>query len=121
MDIKTAIQKAIEGGWNPNWYFSHFSSNDDVVFGDVRKDSEDNPCYYRNLYQILSDPKFWQSLGKAMGWDIHHEMCPVNADRGFVCKCGKENTPRIKWKQNWHSFITELADGGTAEDWFKNL
>lgn len=80
MTIEQAIEKAIEGGWDTE--------------GDVKR--VNHPTY------IVCDPAFWQSLGKAMGWD----------DKSKI---------KDYWKFNWHSLIDHLADGGSIESYFEKL
>lgn len=51
------------------------------------------------------DPLFWQSLGKALGWGKNNEGVIVYRD----------------WLKEWHRFIDKIANGGTADDFFKEL
>ena len=77
MEIKEAIQKAIEGGYkNESWDFTH----------------------------DLLNPKFWEALGKSMGWveDRTGDYIPG-------------------WDYNWHKFIDYLVKGKTIEDYFKTI
>lgn len=54
--------------------------------------------------KIFLDPAFWRALGKARGWsDTYH------ADW------------KGDYKYHWHRFINHLAEGGEAEQFFKNL
>lgn len=107
-----AIREATEkGGWKLNWYFSHFSDNE-VVFGNINNDSEDNPCYYKNVYEILLDTSFWLALGKARWWE--KRMTYYNS---FLD--GKENNDT--WRLEWHRFIDHLAEGKDIESFFKQL
>lgn len=54
------------------------------------------------------DPTFWQSLGKALGWDKNKTF----EQDGFTL---------ISWKREWHSFIDTLASGQTPEKFFADL
>jgi hypothetical protein len=65
---------------------------------------------------FLIDPKFWQALGKSMGWEMRRwkEYTPGGAEIRVVE--GKE-----KWLKEWHKFIGHLAEGKTAEDFFAGL
>ena len=124
--MKQAIQKAIEGGWKKDWYFSHFN-NDEVAFGDTKQDSENNPCHYLNRGQILLDPLFWQCLGKSLGWRERCIDCWDRKDMTFksneydMCGAGSHNDDRKVWKFVWHSFIDHLAEGKDVEEFFNNL
>jgi hypothetical protein len=50
---------------------------------------------------------FWQSLGKALGWD---------EKRCFLQKY-RDN----EWQYQWHRFIDHLAEGKDAESFFETL
>lgn len=65
---------------------------------------------YTNDSELLLKPIFWQSLGKALGWQEANIY-------------GFKPTPegRKVWKEHWHSFITKLAEGGTPEEFFREL
>lgn len=96
MDIKTAITKAIEGGYNTHGW----------VPGDfIGHDAE---CI------IFLDPLFWQCLGKALGWGDESE-CPL-ACCGGICPI---NIPM--WQSQWHRFISHLSGGGTIGSFFENI
>lgn len=95
MTIKQAIEKAIERGWNQ--YNARFMIAPELgVVPEV----------------AFLDPLFWQSLGRAMGW----EDTPMDfyGDRFTRRK-------RTEWESYWHRFLGVLADGGTSEDFFKEL
>lgn len=117
--MEQAIKKAIEGGYTGNKLYEGIG---DIVILDMAK----------KVY--LLDPLFWQALGKALGWK---EMC---------LDCGSEVTrketpeyPNLPhgisycnghcydknytqgWTFYWHRFIDRLAEGGNAEDFFKDL
>ena len=107
MKIEQAIQKAMEGGYK---HPAHFGTTGKVE-------------------QLLLDPSFWQSLGKAMGWA--DRLCIQCADENDgepmyceVCDGGdspQHHSPQSEWLYRWHSFIDHLADGGSIEEWFKTL
>lgn len=106
MTIQQAIEKAIEGGYNPSftgdlfWYIGYDSGK----------------------YRVFLDPLFWQSLGKAMGW---HECRFIQCDEwGATCTCGRnENQGEAKsqWINEWHRFIDHLAEGKDAESYFREI
>lgn len=71
---------------------------------------------------ILLDPLFWQALGKALGLgvqigdykgDVHvnHESNGGNCTELCI-------VPSVKI---WHSFIDHLAEGKSADSFFKEL
>jgi hypothetical protein len=61
---------------------------------------------------LFLDPKFWQALGKARGWDegkiTTEEYSEVPADMWM-------------WHFQWHRFIDHLAAGENAESFFAKL
>lgn len=79
--MKEAISKAIEGGYP-------WKGRGRLKIGAGRE------------YQILLDPLFWSSLGKALGW--RETIIPM-------------------WIQKWHDFIDHLAEGKNAESFFTAL
>ena len=104
--IEQIIKKAIEGGYPAQGYFSdiiQIKATDNVREG------------LKNA--MFLDPDFWKSLGKAMGWEI-----PVKAN--YEEGGRKENQFSVmqpSWKEQWHNFIDHLAEGKSAEDYFKEL
>lgn len=90
--MEEIIKKAIDGGYlnieNGSWEFKDeglrtFRPKDDAFIS------------YRSKYELILDPRFWQALGKAMGWT---------------------ETERIKvWKFNAHEF----HDINLTEGWDK--
>ena len=110
MNIEQTIKKAIKGGWNMGLVGDDFSlSFTKVMEGKanytIKKD--DGYTFYEDVpvSRIFLDPKFWQALGKAMGW-------------------GEDTTDesgRYKWHWKWVEFIDHLAEGKDAESYFKQL
>lgn len=99
MTIQQTIEKAIEGGFN-------------ATFGDEMMSKK-----YGDFSRIFLDHLFWQSLGKAMGWD-----CVDDDDRGYTWMDGHDDEEiREKWRNEWHRFIDHLAEGKTAESFFETL
>lgn len=103
-NTQCAIELAIKEGWKP---FDKFKKKFEM--------EENYAIFYDSvnvrryaLDTMFLDPLFWQSLGKARGTDgdlvgWHHGM---NIE---------------EWKYWWHSFLDTLAEGKTAEDFFKQL
>ena len=130
MTIQQAIEKAIEGGYmKAKDYFGYIPSvvkevhynkpeklhqghnffertSGSFHFGSAKKYS-----FSISVNEIFLDPLFWQSLGKAMGWENESE-CPL-ACCGGICPI---DIPM--WQSQWHLFIDKLANGGTAEQFF---
>lgn len=86
--INQAIQKAVDGGYKRPRYM------------DGRWVIEE---------QIFLDKNFWQSLGKALGWEDK-----INPKFSFY-------RSRSVWLHNWHIFINHLAENKDPEKFFKDL
>lgn len=95
MTIQTAIQKAVEGGWDKTRATLDFNEGG----GEQIWESD-----------MILDPLFWQALGKSMGWD------------GTDClHNGCKDHPSKEWKVRWHELIDHLAEGKSIEDYFNDL
>lgn len=78
--------------------------------------------------EILLQPLFWQSLGKAMGWDWV-TMLGTRRERFIEMYAHKKRgenewlkTQRQEeWLYHWHRFIDHLIEGKTAESFFERL
>lgn len=96
-----AIKKAIEGGYKISGYggpvVSDFYRN-----GQITKEF------------VLLDPLFWQSLGKAMGWDGNGE----DFLRRYM---GVNEQLMFRWQYEWHCFIDHLIAGKDADSFFTAL
>ena len=64
---------------------------------------------------ITTLPVFWQSLGKAMGWNEYSE------ERKLAGKGNMIHLLEDHWFAEWHHFIDHLAEGGNADDFFNQL
>ena len=98
-----AIELAIEGGWVQDYFIDECGLHDS---------------------DILLDPAFWQSLGKALGaeepkWHCKHYNPKANdpGERGCASDfCEYAGWPG-DWHTHWHRFIDALADGTTDQFW----
>lgn len=108
MKISEAIQKAQENGLVPR----------EITLGESW------------TAQVLLMPEFWQSLGKAIGWEVvaengYNEEKLIRSYRGYSKGYGekmwKSALKKEAWNYQWHRFIDKLADGGTAEQFFEEL
>ena len=110
MTIQQAIEKAIEGGYIPfggeygkskrflnGW---HLNTEEKCIQWGVA--GQDDCDFQLPLSDIFLDPLFWQSLGKAMGWDKNKYIIG-------------------NWKAHWHRFIDHLVEGKEAESFFEKL
>lgn len=109
MYIQLAIEKAIESE-----YESFLAKA--IVKGDLAGAYID---------VILLDPLFWQSLGKALGWEAHQhphwrlsvlkEYDDLNNAQGILSK-------RLHpWEAQMVLFISHLSTGADANSFFKSL
>jgi Uri superfamily endonuclease len=93
MKINQIIEKAIEGGYAQ-----------EVGKRVIKEGSKDENS---DIYFILLDPLFWQSLGKALGWGIEKDDVQWHLPE--------------KWKQEWHWFIDHLIEGKSIESFFEEF
>ena len=137
MKVEEAIKRAVDGGWKP--FEADFLDPDENPRGertpkvkevfvedgydfDIREDvvhfrfdEEESGWEKEDLaYPLLNswlDPSFWRSLAKAMGWGDPDEI-PTGEINNPICPA---------WLEKWHRFIDHLAEGKTAEEFFKEL
>ena len=93
---------AIEGGWNKDWRL-RYTSEDEMAFDDIKHDAEDNPCHYINVYKIICDASFWQSIGKACGWSEDRQWYYYDEDENESILGG------VSWYP-WQYYAHELYD-----------
>lgn len=94
MTIFQAVEKAVEGGYSEPCFIGKNPEERARIIGDMV------------LPEILLDRNFWQSLGKAMGWE-EFPSAYFETDND--------------WRTHWHRFIDHLAEGKDAEQFFSNL
>lgn len=69
----------------------------------------------KSLQEVLLDPLFWSSLGKALNWKR-----PIDEETGREMLVDPwENYDQEVWKDKWHEFIDELASGNSMESFFQ--
>lgn len=130
LSIQEGIEKAIEGGYEPFLTVCAEDVSLSIVVGELVGEAKMGMPYRRNLSSIFLDPLFWQSLGKAMGWEVvaengYNEEKLIRSYRGYSKGYGekmwKSALKKEAWNYQWHRFIDKLADGGTAEQFFEEL
>jgi hypothetical protein len=118
MTVQEALNTATEGG-----YHIHGSDGMETYYEGAhsdfslwtRKDNESS--FLVPVEETFLDPRFWQALGRALGW---HASC----DLSISCVHGEEECHRGRgsyWMFQWHCFIQALADGHTPEAFFARL
>lgn len=126
MTISEVIQKAIEGGWYGGKNMPHTEKQKKHIL--IITDGLSNIDAFIMWQEAFLDPSFWQSLGKAMGWEdiISHKpiksYTALNAD--MIKRTPGETILAEKitgWLYHWHRFVDSLADGKTAEQFFAEL
>lgn len=70
-----------------------------------------------DVYRVLSDPLFWQALGKSMGWEGYCDIYGTDVEAENTT--GKGMYAREVWY--WHRFIDHLAVRGSIEQYFETL
>ena len=109
MTIQDAIKKAIKGGYKTDgtFYYNNGDTNDRIDIWQV----------------ILLDPLFWQSLGKAKGWDkkIHFQFFEYRYfdKREKEAPLNQGDIPEFFY--HWHRFIDHLTAGKSIESFFEEL
>jgi len=102
MSIQEAIKKSIEGGY---YRFINGKGADNKTLRQLVSVQYDMNEATGEIEKQLLDPLFWQCLGKSLGW-------------GAI---GNESILTPEWKIYWHRFIDYLAEGKSAEEFFKEL
>ena len=138
MEVKTFIEKAIEGGWKfqdePEDYkveievFNVYWFEYRVTYKIPADDGKGNFTTARqfNTHWIFLDPKAWEAIGKVEGWmavcyickaregiDEHESIC----SRGGWSEESDENTQRWWMKQ----MVDDLFEGKSIEEFIKTL
>ncbi len=110
-NIETFIEKAIEGGWIPNYYGQQNVLDKNRNWVSIEWNQQMHPT------QILLDPKVWQAVGKVEGWDFSAIITMPNSNPDEpVYK--KKIKPHI---YEMHRMIDALAEGKSLEDFIKTL
>jgi hypothetical protein len=118
MTITEALTQAVEGGY-------HVHGSDGIATDFVGANSEcsawtrkDNAStFVVPVEETFLDPRFWQALGRALGWQ-------ASCDLSISCEQGHAECRRCHgayWMYQWHCFIQAIADGNTPEVFFAHL
>ena len=110
-EIETTINEAIEGGWKEDELssctnaFMHENANNgdkdcyviDNSYTSHVTGERHNIAKHYSIGDVVTDPKFWQAVGKTRGW-------------------GNGEIDANNWRVNWFMFINYLSDGLTIEE-----
>jgi hypothetical protein len=118
MTIEEVLKKATEGGYHINGSdgteTSYIGANDEYSAW-TRTDNDSS--FMVPVEETLLDPRFWQALGRTLGWG---EVC----DLAITCVHGAEECQSCRgyyWMYQWHCLIQALAHGDTLEAFFAHL
>lgn len=113
-NVERAIEKAIEGGYfvEQGGPLSLPVGEQGLTDSSIRTTTEKDGIKWTsstllkdlNIHKIFSDLKFWQALGKSLGWKIE-SLTNMNHE----------------WLLQWQSFILHLAAEKDPEDFFADL
>ena len=90
---KNIINYAIEGGYGNDNAYVQIDGGLAVCFPGT-----DRIDYFVSKEFVLLDPLFWQSLGKALGYE-------------------RFTGQKDRWKREWHRFIDALSEGTSDKFW----
>lgn len=125
--MEKAIQRAIEGGYEPFKTIKMAELTCELV-------GENYHCNFKplangvlvrgfcgaNIYKILFDPEFWKCLGNAEGWEESD-----NTTKRLYQKSGGNPdfmpVGLLKWLQRWHGLIDHVAKNGTPDEYFTKI
>lgn len=107
-NLTKAIELAKKGGWEQQ--LPKFVLNTTII---------SNPD--------LLDPKFFQALGKSLGWDNKKspEYCLICEYQSILKEHGTQDGCLADliygWEYYWHKFIDHLIAGNSVESYFEEL
>lgn len=133
---KEILAKSKEGGWKPEKYREriHYRTGGKQTRGYTLSTSASI-----TPHEIALDPTFWQSLGKALGWDkepmdingkCEHCGVDVNYQPSFSSGCNHAHYPEAcsvcsknkhEWKKIPHRFYDLVLNGSSTEEFWSQL
>ena len=102
---KSAIEKAIEGGWRPNP-----ERTTPVTITETQHWFGQSQNLTLGYAQIALDPLFWQALGKALRWAKQVQS---------VISWHKNEVPT--WQNRAHRFYDLILTGGDTEKFWEEI
>jgi hypothetical protein len=118
MTIEDALKKATEGGYHiygADGVDTHYEGANSDFSAWTRTDNAST--FMVAVEETFLDPHFWQTLGKALGWDqtVVTMHTVENGRPTIVPRAGQH------WLAQWHRFFDHLAAGKTPEAFFDTL
>ena len=123
-----AIQLAAENRWKPDMVFS--CVEEDNISFDRKRDNLGYTEKIISIYEAFLDPLFWQSLGKALGWEgehcyvtFEHQEYAVEDESSQIDLPENEETRHYEpiWLYHQHRLIDHLSAGKSPEEFFGEL
>ena len=118
MNIAEALTQAVAGG-----YHIHGSDGMATTYaGASRKFSawtrhDNDSSFLVPVEETFLDPRFWQALGRALGWQTSCDLFISCVHRYEECR----RCHGAYWMYQWHCFIQVIAEGNTPEVFFAHL
>lgn len=133
----------MRGGWeNTSIFDFKFIEHGfiETVFGDFNDELAEREKL--SLAEIFFDPNFWCCLGVARGWGeemtlidepghpkewMYYTYCArcdeqiIDEENGCPKGCDTDDAYVEAWVMQWHRLIDTIAEGRTAEDFFREL
>lgn len=121
METQQIIRKAVEGGYMPTPAILYCGANEG-------NETENGPATNQgwSVWNMLNessfcqphsetvlDPLFWQSLGKACGWNIYHSIACYTYTGGTCGDCYRE--------KRWLHEAKEFHEINLTEGWDKAI
>ena len=125
---KKAIERAIEGGWQPSAHRSR------TLYNTATRWLQEAITVSASISEaeIALDPSFWQSLGKALGWSEEDFEGFIHKDDDMLCPCNPEKLVQsgamivlhrgpVRWRTEAHNFFGIILTGGDTEKFWSDL
>jgi len=104
MTIKQAIDKSIIEGWFPQQKAQFIiTKNEQVQIGE----------------HFVLDPSFWQSLGKALGWN--QNTCKCCNRKEEYCLHETPNGINPEWQWRMVNLMRQISENRSIKSYFKEL
>ena len=122
MDIKEFIEKAIDGGWKPDFgrNIEYAGHNSDWSVWNFTDGNNKGSSTTENNKLALLDPKAWEAVGKVEGWEdeTYDINMPANNKRGAykIKMKRRKSKSEPAWKKKQLNFVKHLQQGLSIEE-----